>query len=86
LASSSAVSAISTTAAATGIVALESYMLRSELMKGVPPTEASISLLLSDLFWPSELYGRYMGFVVNHDRIQIWNGVYLFSVRLCIYI
>jgi len=38
LASSSAVSAFYTTAAATGISALESYILKNELMKEVPST------------------------------------------------
>jgi len=67
---SSAVSAFSTTAVATGISALESFMLKNELMEG--STDSS-SLYLST-FMCSFLTARAVQtfqFIVDYDRIQI---------------
>jgi len=79
------VSAFSTTAAATGMSALESCILKNKLLEGVPTTTAFILLLLSALFWPPELYRRFVWFVVDDDRIQFWNGQFIYSLSDCIY-
>src|SRR6218665_179015 len=71
LASSYTVLAFSTTAAATGILALESCMLKNELIERIPTKAASIFLLLSDLFRPPQLYRLFMGLMVDENRIQI---------------
>jgi len=42
-------------------------------MEGVPTKADSIFLLLSDLFVPPGLCIRFMGFMVDENRIQIWN-------------